>query len=186
MSGCFVISGPPAAGKSTLARWLAAARGWPLLAKDAYKERVFERLGADDRDWSRHVSQLAWDLLFDEAERWLAAGACCVLDGNFRPAEALRLQRLPVPPARLVEIRCSAAPTVLLQRYRERAASGTRHSGHVDLEALPEIEAELAAASAATGLALGGALLLYDTTDGFAPEALDAQLRPLLRDWDSG
>src|SRR3954447_855384 len=35
-----VVTGPPASGKSTLARVLADRLGWPLLAKDAIKERL--------------------------------------------------------------------------------------------------------------------------------------------------
>jgi predicted kinase len=170
MSVCVVVCGPPCAGKSTLAARLAARSGWPLLAKDAYKERVFEHLGARDRDWSRRVSALAWELLLAEAGTLLAAGVGCLLEGNFREPQRRSLGALRPPPS-FVEVRCSARPDVLLARYRARAVSGRRHPGHVDLQALPEIEAELHAAPGAC-TALGGPVLHWDTSEGFAADAL--------------
>ena len=174
MAVCIVVCGPPCAGKSTLAARLAARTGWPLLAKDDYKERVFAHLGARDRDWSRRVSALAWELLIAEAGRLLGAGAACVLEGNLRRPQRQALAALPVtPPPSFVEIRLGARPDVLRGRYLERARAGGRHPGHVDLEALPEIERELAGAAAtAAEPALGGAPLEWDTSDGFGPEAL--------------
>jgi predicted kinase len=165
MSVCIVVSGPPCAGKSTLATAIAARTGWPLLAKDDYKERVFERLGARDREWSGRVSLLAWDLLLAEAGRLLAHGVGCVLEGNFRAPQRQALAALS-PPPQFVEIRCQARPELLAARYRARAGAGGRHPGHVDLEALPELEREWAVAGA-SGAALGGALIVWDNSAGF-------------------
>lgn len=174
MALCIVVSGPPCAGKSTLAARLAARGGWPLLAKDAYKERVFAHLGARDRDWSRRVSALAWELLLAEARTLLAAGVACLLEGNVREPQRRALGAFRPPPS-FVEIRCDARADVLLARYRARAASGRRHPGHVDLEALAEIEAELGAAPVA-GTELGGPVLRWDSSEGFATDALLAAL----------
>ena len=180
MLRCLVICGPPCAGKSTLARALATRYRWPLLAKDDYKERVFAHLGADDREFSRRVSALAWDLLLGEAARLLAGGVNCVVEGNLRSAEAARLRELGARSgAALVEIRCCAAPAVLLARYRARAESGTRHAGHVDLEALPEVERELAAGEEDRP-GLGAQLLIHDTSAGFDARALLAAVDAIL------
>jgi predicted kinase len=180
MAVCIVVSGPPCAGKSTLAATIATRTGWPLLAKDGYKERVFEHLGARDREWSRRVSALAWDLLVAEAGRLLAAGVHCVLEGNLREPQRRALAALPLSPVpRFVEIRCGAQPAVLLTRFRARAGSGGRHPGHVDLEALPELERELAVP--ATAASLGGPLLEWDTSTGFAADELLDALDVLIR-----
>lgn len=180
MSRCLVVSGPPCAGKSTLAALLAARFDWPLLSKDVYKEQIFRRLGASDRDWSRRVSLLAWDLLLSQAEGILARGHDCVLEGNFRAAQAEVLARLAaVPGTHFFEVECRAAKHVLLERYRRRAVDGTRHPGHVDLEALPEIEREFDAAPGPL-LAAHGTVLVWDTTRGFDSAPLVQALEALL------
>jgi predicted kinase len=187
MPDCIVIGGPPCAGKSTLSRTVGAQRGWPVLAKDDYKELVFDRLGVRDDGWSRQVSVLAWDLLFREAELLLAAGAPCVLEGNFRAEHGPWLRRTAGrvasrgSPVRFVEIRCRAPGDVLLARFRQRVAAGERHPGHADAAALARIAPALAAADV-VALDLGGAVLDYDGASGFAPapvlDALDALLAP--------
>ena len=175
---CLLVSGLPCAGNSTLARFVAARYGWPLLSKDDYKERIFGELGASDRAWSRRVSALAWTLLFDEAARHLAAGQTCVLEGNFREPEAAAARAFR-PLARLLELHCVADPKVLLERYRARAADGTRHPGHVDLEALPELEAELGRAAVSVLLA-GPDRLEWDTSGGVDALALVPAIERLL------
>jgi predicted kinase len=191
MPVCVVVGGPPCAGKSTLARVLAERYGWPRLAKDDYKELVFDALGARDDAWSRRVSDLAWRLLLREAGHVLAAGAHCVLEGNFRVEHGPRLRAIaeralaasaraaggPRDGVRFVEIRCRADGRVLSDRFRERA--GSRHPGHDDAAAYRRIAADLAAGELPS-LGLGGAELDYDTTAGFEPAPLLAALDALL------
>jgi predicted kinase len=138
--GLIVVTGQPAAGKSTLARRLAKALGSPLLAKDHFKERLFASQGSGDRAWSRHLSDLAWEQLFGEAARLLAAGGTVVAEGNFRPGEhEAPLQGLAhAAGARLVQVHCSTPAAIRLARIANRARRGTRHRGHLDAELLAE------------------------------------------------
>jgi predicted kinase len=50
-----VVCGPPASGKTTLARAIADDLRLPLLSKDAVKEVLFDALGSGDRAWSLRV-----------------------------------------------------------------------------------------------------------------------------------
>jgi hypothetical protein len=43
-----VVSGPPASGKSTVAPWIAAEFGLPLVAKDTVKDALMSVLAVDD------------------------------------------------------------------------------------------------------------------------------------------
>jgi predicted kinase len=62
--GVFVITGLPAAGKTTLARSLARELAAPLLSKDAIKEPLLDVLGVDGRAASRRLSNASFAVLF--------------------------------------------------------------------------------------------------------------------------
>ena len=175
MTRCIVVSGLPCTGKSTLARTLAPRLCLTLLAKDAYKEQLFERFGVGDRRWSARVSVLAWDLLFAQAARLLVRGTDCILEGNFRAPQADVLAALAAAGGvGFTEVRCLARPEVLIARYRARALDGSRHPGHVDLEALPELARELSRPPAA--VLRQGPALDCDTSEGLDVEEIAARL----------
>ena len=48
-----VVTGPPAAGKTTIAREVAARLRLPLITKDTIKEALFDGLGTADLAWYR-------------------------------------------------------------------------------------------------------------------------------------
>ena len=124
-----LVTGPPAAGKSSIAAELARELGLPLLTKDGFKETLFDALGTGDRAWSRRLGQATFPLLYHAVARVLAAGCGAVLEGNFAPGIAEReLEAL--PPHRLVQVFCSAPADLLAERFVARAAE--RHPGHVD------------------------------------------------------
>jgi predicted kinase len=117
-----VVSGPPGAGKSTLARPLADALRLPLVAKDDVKEALLRTLPSATVEQSRALSATAWNVLFGVLAELLRAGVSCVAEGNFADPERFRA----LPPARVVELHLSAPRDVLLERYRTRI----RDPGH--------------------------------------------------------
>jgi len=128
-----VISGPPGSGKSRLARRLSARLGWPVLAKDAFKELLFDSLGTGDADWSAKLSRIAFDLQFAVALELVRAGSSLLLEGNFRAeAHMPRFDELARAGSRLLQIACRAEPAVLGARLAGRARGQTRHPGHLD------------------------------------------------------
>lgn len=129
-----IVSGPPCSGKSTLAQGLARELGWPLVAKDAFKEPLFDVLDAGDPGVSRHLSELAFAAQFAAARALLETGSPVLLEGNFRrDAHGPAIMALAgTGDARLLQLACTAPAGVLAARRRDRALSGMRHPGHGD------------------------------------------------------
>ena len=50
MKSAVLVNGVPASGKSSIARLVSGATGWPLLGLDTIKEALFAHLGMGDRD----------------------------------------------------------------------------------------------------------------------------------------
>jgi predicted kinase len=154
-----VVHGPPAAGKTTIARALAHDLGLPLFAKDEIKEKLFESLGADDPDESRRLGGAVYPLLFLIARRELEAKRSLLLEANF-VAGASEAAFARLPPHRVVQLHCSAPEETLMQRY---AAREGRHPGHHDRVRADEVRAAIRAGRHAP-LGLGGTLIELDTT----------------------
>lgn len=158
-----VVTGLPCAGKSTLAARLRAASGWPLLAKDDFKETLFATLGWRDREWSRRLSIASYALLLRCAQELLAVRQSVIVEGNFRAEElGERFDLLAEGAMSVVQILCSAAPAQLVARWDERMHRATRHPGHLDAENAAAMKVELQ--RPCSPLPLNGVLLEWDST----------------------
>lgn len=129
-----LITGHPATGKTTLARFLARALGLPLVCKDDIKECLFETLGWQDAGLAQRLAGATWELLYLHVEQLLAARVATIVESNFDPQFAnAHWRRLSERyPLRVVQIRCECAPDILLARYQARIDQGQRHPGHAD------------------------------------------------------
>lgn len=133
-----LVSGPPGAGKTTIAIPLATRLGFPLLSKDTIKETIWDALDppSGDLGWSRRVGGAAMAVL------WTLAADCpqAVLEANFRPHSDDERARLLGLEAHVIEIYCSCTPAEVTRRYATRGPH--RHPAHVLSALTPEFLAQ--------------------------------------------
>ena len=164
-----VVTGPPAAGKTTIARELAARLRLPLIAKDTIKEALFDALGSDDLAWSQRLGEATYLAMLAIAEESVAAGSGLVLEANFSRGGESRLAALP---ARFVQVHCSAPLEVLIERYGSRE----RHPGHVDSQRIDALR-EAVESGRHEPLDLPGELTRVDTSGPVDVAALADSVR---------
>lgn len=165
-----VVTGPPAAGKTTIARELAARLRLPLIAKDTIKEALFDALGSGDLAWSQRLGEATYLAMLAIAEESVAAaGSGLVLEANFIRGGESRLAALP---ACLVQVHCSAPLEVLVERY----ASRERHPGHVD-DARVDALREAVESGRHEPLDLPGETIRLDTSGPVDPSAVADRVR---------
>ena len=166
-----VVTGPPAAGKTTVARELAARLGLPLIAKDTIKEALFDGLGVGDLDWSRRLGEATYLTMLALAEESVALGSGLVLEANFVRGSEIE-SRLAALPARFVQIHCSAPLEVLVERYAGRE----RHPGHVDERRIEGLR-EAVETGRHDPLDLPGEMFRIETTEPVDVAALADRIR---------
>lgn len=127
-----LVLGPPAAGKTTLARRLGVDFGLPVVHKDAIKEMLFDTLGVGDAARTQDLGRASIALLYDFVERLLAARVSVVAESNFHAgADSERVAALcQRHDLQTLQLHCAASDAVLIERYGRRAQTAERHPGH--------------------------------------------------------
>jgi predicted kinase len=140
MKKLVLVNGVPASGKSSVARVLADARVWPILALDSVKEPFFDHLGIGDREFNRKLGRASYQAMFSIIKD-APEGMSFIADAwfGFQPRDVLEGHLARAGVGLTAEVWCHAPPGVLVERYRARL--GLRHAGHPGEAFLPELEA---------------------------------------------
>lgn len=154
-----VVTGPPAAGKTTIARGLAARLRLPLIAKDTIKEALFDGLGVGNLAWSQRLGEATYLAMLRIAEEAVDMGAGLVLEANFVRGSEFEA-RLAAMRTRFFQVHCCAPLELLAERYAGRE----RHPGHVDAERIEALR-EAVETGRHEPLHLPGETIRIDTTE---------------------
>lgn len=161
-----IISGLPCTGKTTLGRKIAKEFRLPFISKDDIKESLFDDLGWTDREWSKKIGAASYKLLYYYMDSLLSAGIPFIVESNFKPEfeneKFLNLkEKYGFEP---FQILCKTNGEILLERFKARSESGTRHPGHVDHLNYEEFKEPLLKGRL-DNLNIGGKVFDIDTTD---------------------
>ena len=162
-----LITGMPATGKTTLGVSLSAKYHLPFISKDALKDRMFDTLGSNDKEWSLKVSAASHRIMDYIVDEEFNAGHSIILESNFKPhIDSERFRRIQEKyECDIIQIVCWAEGEVIFKRFTDRIGTSARHEGHVEIP-LEQIKEDFISANGKDEpLDIDGVTLELDTTN---------------------
>jgi predicted kinase len=126
-----IITGPPASGKSILAKHLSDKYHLPVLQLDTLQEALFESLPTTDNNI---IAKASYKILFCQADELAKHSIPFVIESNFNAKDhTVYFKRLEDNyRVEIIQIICDARRSILVKRFAERWKSGQRHPKHND------------------------------------------------------
>ena len=136
---CILVTGIPAAGKSTMAEVLSERLKLPVISKDTVKELLFDNVGFQSRAEKVKLGITGMEIMYYVAGQLMKAGQPFILENNFEYSSEQGMKSL------LEKYQYSALTItltgdykVIYQRFLKRENSPDRHRGHVVNDCYPE------------------------------------------------
>ena len=136
---CILVTGIPAAGKSTMAEVLSERLKLPVISKDTVKELLFDNVGFQSRAEKVKLGITGMEIMYYVAGQLMKAGQPFILENNFEYSSEQGMKSL------LEKYQYSALTItltgdykVIYQRFLERENSPDRHRGHIVNDCYPE------------------------------------------------
>ncbi|WP_405183588.1 ATP-binding protein (plasmid) [Nocardia sp. NBC_01377] len=164
-----VVSGPPGAGKSTLAHALATRTGLPAIIRDEIKQGMVSASTSPHDTGYDDLNIPTLRAFFDVLTVLARAGVSVVAEAAFQ--DKLWRPNL-IPLAGFADIRvihCTAPQAILHTRVAHRAETDPHREAHNDRDFLAAITAGAPTAQPFVPVRMDCAELTVDTTDGYRP-----------------
>lgn len=136
---CILVTGIPASGKSTTAKFLGEYFKLPVISKDRIKEFMYDEIGFGSREEKVRLGIASMDIMYYMAEQLMKCRQPFILENNFEniSRDAL-LAILDKYSYKAITVTLTGDYRKIYQRFLERNDSPERHRGHVVNDCYPE------------------------------------------------
>ena len=136
---CILVTGIPAAGKSTMAEAISERLKLPVISKDAVKELLFDNVGFQSREEKVNLGIAGMEIMYYVAGQLMKAGQSFILENNFEYSSEQGIKNLLEKyHYSVLTITLTGDYKVIYKRFLERESSPDRHRGHVVNDCYPE------------------------------------------------
>lgn len=136
---CILVTGIPAAGKSTIAEAMSERLKLPVISKDTIKELLFDNVGFRSREEKVNLGIASLEIMYYVAGQLMRAGQPFILENNFEYSSEHGIKiLLEKYQYSVLTIALTGDYKVIYQRFLERESSPDRHRGHVVNDCYPE------------------------------------------------
>ncbi|MBE5960523.1 MAG: ATP-binding protein [Lachnospiraceae bacterium] len=138
---CILVTGIPAAGKSTMAEQLSQRFDIPCISKDSIKEIMFDTIGFRSREEKVKLGVSSMEIMYYTAAQMMKHKKPFILENNFENSSRDGLkQLLDKYQYKAISVVLTGDYEVIYQRFIKRDNSVYRHRGHVVNDCYPEKE----------------------------------------------
>ncbi len=136
---CILVTGIPAAGKSTMAEGMAAYFNLPVISKDKIKELLYDTIGFCSREEKVKLGTASMNIMYYMAEQLMQREQAFILENNFENiSKDGLLEILEKYSYKAITVTLTGDYQKIYQRFLKRNGSPERHRGHVVNDCYPE------------------------------------------------